>query len=453
MRKTKNNLIAGLEALEPRRLMSAGITVEEVGIANGTQLLITGSANDDSIVVTQTADGLLVTNFGETVGVYDGNYRNIKLLTGLGNDRLEVHNSVTIDAIFHAGKGRDTLIGGKGDDRFHAGKGLNDMRGRGGDDVFVTIGGGKFDSVTGGMGVDSFWLDADSSEIITDLSSEEIGYGSEHRVSAFMSYNTGLFGGAGTAVSKEIEGQKLLDPKTTSTSMVYKDFSNRPLFSDAGPTADDVSQGQLGDCYFLATISSIADVNPYRIRNAIVDLGDGTYAVRFKSHNTETYVRVDGDLPTRYNYLSYAQEGAENSIWVAVMEKAWAFYRFKDGDYGSIEGGWMSEAYGALGAPATSVWSVGNGQQLLDRISAELEAGKSVTFAVDDAPYGTPLVSCHAYSVHSVGYDANGNRVLTLRNPWGVDGYSVRDGVNDGYVTLTAAEAFQAFWAIQFANV
>ena len=48
-----------------------------------------------------------------------------------------------------------------------------------------------------------------------------------------------------------------------------------------------------------------------------------------------------------------------------------------------------------------------------------------------------PLIGSHAYEVVST----NGTTVV-LRNPWGVDGAGHDSNVNDGYVTVTAAQLF-----------
>ena len=50
------------------------------------------------------------------------------------------------------------------------------------------------------------------------------------------------------------------------------------------------------------------------------------------------------------------------------------------------------------------------------------------------------MVGSHAYTITAVQSDGHGGYTLTVRNPWGVDGYTTADGKNDGYVTLTAAQ-------------
>jgi hypothetical protein len=165
-------------------------------------------------------------------------------------------------------------------------------------------------------------------------------------------------------------------------------------------------------------------------------------------------VRVDGDLPTwSWGDLAYANSGHDGSIWVAVMEKAYAYFRYDQGSYGSLEGGWMSSVYNALGCQdTTTIWTAADGDALIGQIEDLLSEGKSVTYAVYTVPTGAPLVSSHAYSVERVYRDGSGNLKLVLRNPWGVDGVG-NDGHDDGYVTLTAAQAQQSFWGVIAARV
>ena len=44
---------------------------------------------------------------------------------------------------------------------------------------------------------------------------------------------------------------------------------------------NDIYQGSLSDCYFLAPLASLAYSEPQKLMNTAVDLGDGTYAFRF----------------------------------------------------------------------------------------------------------------------------------------------------------------------------
>ncbi|HTL27701.1 MAG TPA: C2 family cysteine protease, partial [Tepidisphaeraceae bacterium] len=287
--------------------------------------------------------------------------------------------------------------------------------------------------------------DSAGSERFLDMCAEEVTGGADHRIASFTN--------GSTKVSKELLGQRLADP---TTSYTYNTFSDRKLFSSNGPTADDVKQGQTGDCYFLATLASVAETDDNVIKQSVVDLGDGTYAVQFAKYDgTKTFVRVDNDLATfswNHNTPAYANFGASGSMWVAVIEKAFTYFRTGVGTYNSISSGFMSEAYTALGT-SSNTWTASNSNDLISQIEAQLAAGKSVTAACFTNPSGCNMVTSHAYTVDHIVDNGDGTKSVVVRNPWGVDGYSCNDGHNDGYVTLTAAQAFAALTYLTSAAV
>jgi len=106
------------------------------------------------------------------------------------------------------------------------------------------------------------------------------------------------------------------------------DYRDIPLFPH-DPSPNDISQGQLGDCYLVSSLSAIAMQNPRAIKDAMRDNGDGTVTVRFfqrkpaegmeAGHDdvfTPVYVTVDKIAPKT--------SGALNSLWVQMFERAYA---------------------------------------------------------------------------------------------------------------------------------
>lgn len=430
MSRNKNNSKSVIETLEGRTMMAA----QPLSIAiNGSELVINGTNKNDAITLTQNGSELTIGNTDWSTTLTN-TFTSIRVNGSAGNDKVTVDASVTTNTKLFGGLGKDTLQGGAGDD------------------TFVTIGGGK-DVVIGAAGNDSFWVD--SKDSIIDASGTEIAAGNVHKVAAFQAIKTQTQKGnkivtKTTKVGLELKGEKLADPKVTEAGISYTNFSGSKLFADNGPVADDVNQGYVGDCYFLATLASTAETNANTIKQSVVDLGDGTFAVRFFKGSQAVYFRVDGDLPTWSNgQLAYANQGTEGSLWVAVMEKAFAQFRTGANSYASIEAGWMSEAYAAIGKTSTNFFSQMSAGTLLNTIKAALEAGKSVTYACYDSQDGAPLIGYHAYTVVSVNANA---QTVTLRNPWGVDGAG-NDGQNDGYVTITAQQAKNAFMGMMTAWV
>ena len=431
------------EALEFRRLMAATpLGVEEVPYMGGTQLRVTGTAAGDDITVSPAAGGLTVANGAEWSLHVTGDYRSVRIDAGDGNDRVAVDPNLNLEAILYGGAGDDVLVAGGGNDRLYAGAGRDTLTGGAGDDVLVTVG-GQTDRSTGGAGRDSFWVDA-LNDKLSDVSPDETAARAVHRVGAFVTH------GRRKAVtgSKQLDGQDLPDPSLPVGSAVgYERLAGAPLFCDAGPGPGDVWQGGIGDCSVLATLSAVAAVKPGHIRESVVDLGDGTYGVRFVLNGAKVYARVDGDLPvTASGNLAYAQLGRQDAAWVAVMEKAWAVVWGGTASYKNIDGGWPDDASEALGLRTRWTLSAGGAQALLSRIAVELNAGRAVTWSSDEqANTSAGLIRLHAYAVDGLEYDASNNPVaLRLRNPWGADGEVCLDGRDDGIVTITAIDAMQS---------
>ncbi|MGH7179935.1 MAG: C2 family cysteine protease, partial [Tepidisphaeraceae bacterium] len=390
MSRQSNQSVMSFEPLESRTFLTiSALSIQGQETSYGTEVTIVGTSDADQISISRT-DRLVITNNG-TTRTYRGSIARIRVYGSGGDDAIIIDPGLKLDAVVYGGEGNDTIRAGAGNDQIFGGSGRDVCYGYGGNDTFVSIGTSKSDYNWGGTGVDNFWIDNFSTEVVSDLSAEESAKGTLHRVGGFATFG-------GNSISRELNGQDLADPTLAAGASGYTDFSDQPLFPQSGPGADDICQGQLGDCYFLSTLSAIAKVNPQVIRNSVVDLGDGTYAVQFYNGTTPTFVRVDGELPTySWGGLAYSRAGRQGAIWAAVMEKAFAFQRYGTGSYSSIESGWMGEAFSALGITSSSIWSATDATTLLKRIQSELSAGKAVTFAT--AGEVSPLVASHAYMV------------------------------------------------------
>lgn len=443
------------ELLEPRRLMAAETSVTLETYLDGVQLRVVGTDGDDHITVRSDPDlGLVVTSAAdELVHAYGGEVKTLRIAGGAGNDSIRIDPSVSLRTFLYGEEGDDVLVGGPGADYLSGGGGKNALDGQGGDDVLVTIGGGIADRLTGGAGADSFWLDAKRTETVTDLTSDETLGGAVHRVGSFFSR-------VRSASAKSVWGNVSLaaadlpDPAVSEPRFVYRNFADRPLFGDAGPLPDDVKQGAIGDCYSLVVLSSMAALNPAKLRESVVELGDGTYAVQFRRGSARMFVRVDADLPVRpeSEMPAYAALGAQDAMWVAVIQKAHAVVRTARGSYTGLDGGWMRESYSLFGAKSQTFWT-SNADALMRTIQLLLNAGRSVTYATVEPPAGAPLLSSHAYTVVGVEVDGTGRAVaLRLRNPWGRDGAG-SDGNDDGFVTVPAHQAVAALAGVCTAAV
>jgi len=389
-------------------------------------LVVVGTDGADTITLSQASDSFTLSTLWGTTTVYAGSFSATVVYGFGGADTIRLDHTVTAMSQVYGGTGDDQL--------FEAGPGTGWLDGQAGDDLLVTVGGGA-DRVYGGTGLDSFWLD--TTDALVDIEAAELLATSIHQVAQFYQPTAK----ASERVSLEIAGQDIVDPETIGT---YSDYSSRLLFVD-GPQYNDIRQGAVGDCYFLASLASLADTDPGIIRQMIAPMGDGTYAVRYYRNGQPVYLRVDAELPGTATSLRYAKLTPDGELWVALAEKAYAQFRYGENSYASISGGWMDAVYREVtGSATTRLWpSVSN---VASAMASHLAAGHALTLASTTNPPG-PIVGLHAYMVKSVETDAGGTCV-TVYNPWGFDGKSYDSNSGDGLLRLTLADFRRNFSAV-----
>jgi hypothetical protein len=220
----------------------------------------------------------------------------------------------------------------------------------------------------------------------------------------------------------------------------YAKVDGTPFIKGANDAAEvdpnDVSQGGIGDCGVMASLSAVAKSDPETLKKGIRDNGDGSYTVTlyekkpwyqpWGSDLNKREIRVTPDFPTTNGQMQFAKPGDSNGtkqeLWPALYEKAYAQMK---GDYSKIQGSNPSDVMEAI-TGKSSTWETPS-KDSLKKIDEKLKAGDAVTVSSieDDAAKGKApfqngtLVANHAYSV--VGVDTNKGTV-TLRNPWG-EGY------------------------------
>lgn len=397
---------------------------------------IWGMAGSNTLVGNLGNDWLTGGDGNDTIS---GSGGGDSLWGGSGDDDLRGHG------------GQDALRGEAGNDALNGGSGNDNYDGGSGNDFLMAIGLGT-DALTGGSQWDSTWRDSNDS--LSDLTSDENTKGYQHVVSAFHSvpgsYTTGL----------DAVGEDLPDPAAESddvSNVTKRNYASSPLFGPAGPRKEDVDQGALGDCYFLARLGSLASTDPAYIRNSVAPLGDGSYVVRFWDNDppyAATYVRVDADLWTNgANRPAYAGILPNGGSWAAIMEKAYAVARKDQVNYGSINGGNGTKlvhvadndatfeiSNGALtkeivkdwweqGEPAGEIADTVKAQNetLLNWLHARRSENKAVGFgSVGNLTDELELTltnyrrSAHIMIIDRVNFDAAGEPVsVTIYNPWG----------------------------------
>ena len=362
----------------------------------------------------------------------------------------------------------DELYGGNDDDRLFGGGGFDLLAGDDGDDLLVCIDRAADDSLRGGTGFDSFWFDP--GELPDDASAAE-SESNTHVVESIRNFEDYTW-----------DGDEVPDP-SPGPGRSYHDFTGHPLFGVDGPVAEDVRQRDIGSCWLLTGLAATAQVSQNAIRQAIIELPDGTFLVEWDGR----HFRQDADLPGHWDPdpdddpttpgrwwpdfagLGHSVENDDRgSLWVAILEKAVADSRFGAGEiftfgeYDSVEIGTPAEAFRKLGGDGRSLleslvameWIV-SAETMANYIDAALASGEAVgctTLALIGSEH---LYARHAYMVRSVIRDASGSPyAVELYNPWGADikeddwrdgSMTAYDIWDDGILRVSIEEFYLAF--------
>ena len=271
------------------------------------------------------------------------------------------------------------------------------------------------------------------------------------------------------APTAESEGEQVGDTEMWEPDfMVYADKGS--FFVDA-PEYNDPIQGNLGDCYLIAAMTSIAWSREYAIRNQMCynNFSESTpeemnalHLMRFYDRAKENWVQfyIDEYLPVYRNnmgHLIYARSKDPGEIWPGMIEHAYAMWKTDNYRYTNVKPCYPKIAGGNPGIAAQELlggklsfyransqnkWKIWNAiVQSCSSFthgsgSTYLHSGKTihpVTACTEHHPVqryvDAGCVAGHAYSV--LGFLRENDRYyVILRNPWGRHPMTryVRDG-------------------------
>lgn len=233
-----------IEPLEKRVLLSLS-----VGLNKGV-LVAQGTSGDDSIAI-DAADGMVSVSINTAqFSVPASEVKRVKVLAGMGNDRVTVGDGLGLPTELHGGSGNDFLAGG------HK---ANSLYGEVGNDTLM--GGLAKDAISGGKGIDTVdYSNRDSRLVITLDGKPNDGTPASPGVKAendnIMGDIENVIGGAGN--------DKIVGNKSANTlqggggdDTLLGNGGNDLLVGGAG---DDSIDGGDGDDTLLAIDASSNDV-------------------------------------------------------------------------------------------------------------------------------------------------------------------------------------------------
>ena len=225
----------------------------------------------------------------------------------------------------------------------------------------------------------------------------------------------------------------------------FEEFATEPqLMAHGGVDPDDVIQGRIGNCWFVACLAALALV-PELAQSLIYPPWynpRGVYGVRIWHDNAWRWVIVDDWVPTSNEpQPRFIRSRSGNDLWMVVLEKAFAklhgCYAFMRGSYcAEKESPWTRSRYTALGSSIVLTMLTGgeshytsidnrhgNFQEVFDRARELANSGGIMTLGTRDScdSDDSGLVPGHAYSIVRVAvtHCEGPFQLVQCRNTWG----------------------------------
>lgn len=209
----------------------------------------------------------------------------------------------------------------------------------------------------------------------------------------------------------------------------------------------EIMQGQIGDCWFLASAGAVGAVDPDWIRDHIRHNPDGSYTVTlYDEDGNEQEVRVDASV-----IEDGVRDGDGDPSWLSIYEKAAASYA--GGSYDDIDADSIARGLGMVtGRDVES-----DGDMSIDDIRDGIDDGRvHVVSTEDDSdspwnPFDTAIdddnvVPNHAYIIDRVeDRDGDGELEIHVVNPWGPDGGELDGKHRSGDLWMTEEEFHESF--------
>jgi hypothetical protein len=227
------------------------------------------------------------------------------------------------------------------------------------------------------------------------------------------------------------------------------------IIGPSGITFDDIQQGALGNCYFLAALASIANINPALIENMFVDKhlwNSNIFKTKWLVNGKESTIAVDNMIPAGSWDTYFTHGSPTGEWWPVVLSKTWAKIV---GSFKGAEGGQpVNVATAITQAPAKYLLlgKPGAGEADIWAMMMDCMTNKYPMYAGtgNNPAYG--LVGGHAFAVLGAYLHDTYGKVVKVYNPHGKDHYKgsvpntvEMNGPKPGVFTLKLSEFMVAF--------
>lgn len=230
-----------------------------------------------------------------------------------------------------------------------------------------------------------------------------------------------FFGASGGSTEDSLGGFE--DPRNVSSRTIGVDLETIEAFDPRST----VQGNDFGDCWFLATLASVAAQNPELIAEHIELIHGPTpdedywIVTLYEDGEPVEHVVTQEELikdGVRGRIDHDSGSFSERISWMSVYERA--AVEHVGGDYGDLEANFAGKGFDMITGDSGSV-SI---DASFDSVRADLEDGKSVVtstppgWLLGGAPDGD-VVDGHVYIVEGFSTNERGEEVVVLVNPWG----------------------------------
>lgn len=231
-----------------------------------------------------------------------------------------------------------------------------------------------------------------------------------------------------------------------------KQICDNPKLFVEGASSGDVTQGRLGNCWFVAACSCLALYK--ELWNRVIPSGQewiddkpeeygGIFRFVFWRYGQWVEIVIDDQLPTINDELVFIHSQSKNEFWSALLEKAYAKLF---GSYEALDGGDLGEALEDFTGGVSELINLADinvvndfdeRQAFFERLKKEVDRKSLLAASIPaasseemEASTDMGLVKGHAYGITAVKninlssglfsfLSKNTLQMVRLRNPWG----------------------------------